>query len=45
MDEFNSFLKPVFHKWDTYNKLALEESTKGLSPSERSKVSAKIEFI
>lgn len=44
-DEFNSFLRPVFHKWDTYNKVALEESTKGLSPSERSKVSAKIEFI
>lgn len=43
-NSFNRQLKPVFHKWSAYNKIALEESTRTLSPSEKRMVSAVVEF-
>lgn len=43
-DEFNLQLKPVFHKWGNYNKIALEEAAKGMSPSEKSQLHSTIKF-
>lgn len=43
-DDWVNQSRPAFHRWVTYNNLALEEATKPWLPSERRKVSAVVTF-